>query len=287
MRLKKYLFYLIFVFVLSGGLQISAQSEKGCVTDDKKSAKEAVTEKNDDFAPIGFRKVDGPKSTLIPAFTVRRNDRAAEAINAPGNVENLKLSKTEINRDGSNNAKSLNEIEVFTEAVDPESDPLTYQYTVSCGKIVGQGEKVIWDLSDAAPGTYTITAAVDDGCGFCGRTVTKEVKVSDGSDSPSLQPETAVCPSVKVIFAKREVKDGEIFTFTATAEFSGGKAPAAKLFYDWMISSGEIISGQNTPVLTVRAKKAEEVGTLTAVVEVSDRITNCENGASETVGIIP
>lgn len=68
------------------------------------------------------------------------------------------------------------EISVETTVNDPGS-PLTYQYTISGGKIVGQGAKVVWDLSGLAVGTYTITAAVDDGCGFCGMTKTKTIIV--------------------------------------------------------------------------------------------------------------
>jgi vacuolar-type H+-ATPase subunit I/STV1 len=76
-------------------------------------------------------------------------------------------------------AKSNENIEVFTNAKDKENDNLTYAYTVSGGKIIGQGKKVFWDLSGVKPGTYTITAAVDDGCGFCGRTVTKTIIVRE------------------------------------------------------------------------------------------------------------
>lgn len=68
-------------------------------------------------------------------------------------------------------------IHVQTLAVDPEGDVLSYIYTVSAGKIIGAGEKVVWDLSGVKPGTYTITAAVDDGCGVCGTTQTKAITV--------------------------------------------------------------------------------------------------------------
>jgi len=40
-----------------------------------------------------------------------------------------------------------------------------------------KGGTAIWDLSEVAPGTYKITAAVDNGCGPCGKTETKEVRV--------------------------------------------------------------------------------------------------------------
>jgi hypothetical protein len=61
-------------------------------------------------------------------------------------------------------------------------DVLTFEYKVSGGKIIGKGERVLWDLSDVKPGTYTITATVDDGCGFCGKPLTKVVTVSECSD---------------------------------------------------------------------------------------------------------
>ncbi len=44
-------------------------------------------------------------------------------------------------------------------------------------RIIGKGKKVIWDLSNVKTGTYTITADADDGCGVCGKTVTKEIKI--------------------------------------------------------------------------------------------------------------
>ena len=37
-----------------------------------------------------------------------------------------------------------------------------YVYTVTGGRIVGEGSKVIWDLSDAGPGFYTATVEVKD-----------------------------------------------------------------------------------------------------------------------------
>jgi hypothetical protein len=72
-------------------------------------------------------------------------------------------------------------VKVFAEAKNPREDPLTYNYTVSGGKIIGYGEKVVWDLSGVKPGTFQITAAVDDGCGFCGNTMTKKVVVKEFS----------------------------------------------------------------------------------------------------------
>jgi hypothetical protein len=67
--------------------------------------------------------------------------------------------------------------QVTTTAVDPEKDVVTYNYTVSGGRIVGQGANITWDLTGIAPGSYTITAGADDGCGICGQTQTKTITV--------------------------------------------------------------------------------------------------------------
>lgn len=75
-----------------------------------------------------------------------------------------------------------NIIEIATIATNPQNDILTYNYIVTGGKISGRGDKVLWDLSGVKPGTYTITAAVDNGCGFCGKTITKTIIVKECAD---------------------------------------------------------------------------------------------------------
>ena len=110
-------------------------------------------------------------------------------INKFADVTDLILSAEEIITDcadktrNKNRPAKFNKISVQTVAVDPENDVLTYQYTVSGGKIVGQGANVVWDLTGASPGTYTITAGVDDGCGVCGRTKTQTIVVRDCPNS--------------------------------------------------------------------------------------------------------
>ena len=89
-----------------------------------------------------------------------------------GSVVDLLLNANEIR-----SLSSDHRIRVRTVATDPENDVLTYQYTVSGGKIIGTGAEVVWDLANTPVGTYTITAGVDDGCGICGKTVTKMVTI--------------------------------------------------------------------------------------------------------------
>jgi hypothetical protein len=64
----------------------------------------------------------------------------------------------------------------------------TYLYNVTAGKIIGEGKNVVWDLSGAIPGTYTITAAVDGGGGVFGQTQTRKIIVKDCADCESIKP---------------------------------------------------------------------------------------------------
>lgn len=128
------------------------------------------------FRPIGnwFKRIFGVK---------QKNAHCPP--NAPPIIDNVILSISEITNECSihksiqNNSCSnaIKTIDVSTVAKDDENDVLSYYYGVSGGKITGRGSKVIWDLSGVKPGIYTITVGVDDGAGYEGRTVTKEIKV--------------------------------------------------------------------------------------------------------------
>ena len=112
--------------------------------------------------------------------------RADGTENKPANVTEIELDRSELRlppkkesdppADQEHSRKMV--VEVTTKAEDPEDDLLTYNYTVSGGRIVGTGSRVHWDLNGLqGAGTYTITAAVDDGCGLCGKTVTQTVTI--------------------------------------------------------------------------------------------------------------
>ena len=108
-----------------------------------------------------FRKQFGNKVPYDPNFVA--------------DVTNLTLDRWELIAGFDIGPKA--QVNVFTEYYDPENDVVTYAYMVSGGKIIGQGARVVWDLSGLAPGTYTILAGVSDGVGVCGKTEKRRVEI--------------------------------------------------------------------------------------------------------------
>jgi hypothetical protein len=119
---------------------------------------------------------------------------------------------------------------------------LRYMWRVSGGRLNGDGPNATWDLSGAAPGTYTATVEVDnkrdDGC--TAFTSTKVVV-------RPCPPPPVVCPNVS-IYCPDTVALGSPVTFTAN--LSGG-TPGITPVYNWTVSAGTIISGQGTPSIQV------------------------------------
>lgn len=101
------------------------------------------------------------------------------------NVTDLNLSATVLTADCPDNEQTkscsdeVKKISISTFTNVAENSALTFMYKVSGGKIIGSGAKVVWDLTGVNPGAYTITAGVDDGCGFCGDIKTKNVIVKE------------------------------------------------------------------------------------------------------------
>jgi hypothetical protein len=147
----------------------------------KKSSLLCKNEENEEVEKL--RKAYSNKSIFL---VLKLEDRVLRTDHFQVKVADLILSATEItascsaveprqNKECSNSPRILN---VSASSNMPEDeDWLVFIYTVSGGRIVGEGKDVMWDLSDVKPGTYTITAKVDDGCGVCGETKTKTVEV--------------------------------------------------------------------------------------------------------------
>ena len=210
--------------------------------------------------PAGFQTSTDPHGFIIQFFAGRRNERQAEKINIPANVDSVTVSETKVwlacpPGQVSKSKKCADDfsVNVTTVASDAENDVLTYNYTVSGGRIVGQGANVTWDLSGVRAGTYTITAGVDDGCGICGKTQTTTVEVVECDDC-EVPPVPCSCPSISVTDPPSAVQPGEPLTFTANV--SGGTQE--NITFNWAVDKGTITSGQGTPSITVDTTGLED-----------------------------
>ncbi len=236
--------------------------------------------------PNGFQTSTDPHGFIFQVTAGRRNARKTPVVNKFADVTNLELSETRVTGkcpegqeplEGQNCTDDM-AVNVTTTAVDPENDVLTYNYTVSGGRIVGQGANVSWDLTGAAPGTYTITAGVDDGCGVCGKTQTKTITVEECRCEVK-----CVCPTLSVTGPAGVTAPGETMTFTANV--AGGTSET--ITYEWTVDNGTIIEGQGTPVIRV-ATTADLAGqNVTATVTISGTglCEQCEKARSETAAV--
>ncbi len=117
-------------------------------------------------------------------------------------------------------------------ASDPDGDSLLYRWTSTAGRIVGEGTATSFDTTGLAPGDYTITVEVDDGCG-CVNYDSKTIKVESC-------PPLTVCfgPNVDLTADKTEADPGERINFTTTG-VTGGRN-YGNVRYEWTASAGTI-----------------------------------------------
>ena len=237
--------------------------------------------------PPGFTPSSDPHGFILQAFVGRRNKRQDEVVNIPANVTALTLSDTVVTlacppgfvpKEGQTCSDSTS-VNVSTTATDAENDVLTYNYTVSDGRINGTGANVSWDLSGAKAGTYTITAGVDDGCGLCGKTETKTITIAECDCVPA---PTCNCATLSVSGPAGVTEPGGNMTFTANV--SGGSQAVT---YNWTVSAGTIESGQGTPSITVATTSDMAGSNVTATVQLGglDPACRCPSEASETAPV--
>ncbi len=220
--------------------------------------------------PPGFQTSTGISGFIGQVWVGRREPRLGPVTNLAANVDSVNLSSTVITlpcpagkRPRSGSCDDTKTISVATKATDPENDVLTYNYTVSGGRVVGQGANVQWDMSGVTPGTYTITTGVDDGCGVCGKTNTQTITVKDCDCE-----DTCSCPTLSVDGPSGLTDPGQPMTFTASV--GGGDVT-----YNWTVSSGTIESGQGTSSITVNTSGLAAGSNVTATVDIAGVPADC------------
>jgi hypothetical protein len=170
------------------------------------------------------------------------------------------------------NCSASREVELSASAGGPDVDAkLLYVWAVSTSRIRGEGQKVIWDLSDVADGTYTANVEVYDDTGL---TANDSTKVTIALCRSCITRESP-CPTI-MVSCPENVKSNQPMTFQAHVY---GGDPNVKVIYRWSVSAGKISGGQGSSVITIDASDVTR-GSITATVSISGHDPACVNTAS-------
>lgn len=197
----------------------------------------------------------------LPAF--------AQTSQNESHVEGIVLSKNRIESvpcPGYSNdiAQPVRVIEVETRT--QNEYPIHYDYSVSGGRIEGNGKYVKWDLTDLPPGTYTITVSVKGNNGF--QKTFKSIVNSYGC----YIIDCLMCPILTVRGPAKKFKAGDIITFSVEVRNFAG----LEILYDWKISGGKIIKGQGTHQITVLVQKSKD-NNVTANIKIGGGCPGCSD----------
>jgi len=226
-------------------------------------------------APLGFIPSSDPHGFGFQFFAGHRKSREPSILpNSPPVINSFAASTAVItlpcpegSHSSSNScpANPSTSVGLTVNATDPDGDTLLYTYTVSGGRVTGEGANVSWDLSGVGPGKYTATVEVDDGCG-CISFSSTDVTIGTCSDCIP----NRVCPNVTVS-CPDAADEGAPVNISATV-VSAGTPPVAT--YNWSVSTGTITSGQGTSSITVDTS-GKGGQTITATVEVGGPDPTC------------
>ena len=140
---------------------------------------------------------------------------------------------------------------VRASASDPDNDPLTYAWAATGGNVTGSGAEVRWNSTGTAPGTYTVTATVNDG-----HSHTANCSADITVNPPPNHPPTVSCSA-----SSSSVVSGDRVTITAT----GSDPDGDQLTYSWATSSGRISGSGATAQLDT--SNTQGPATVTATVD--------------------
>ena len=233
--------------------------------------------------PIGFIFSEEPNGFIAQFFIGRRNARTEPIRNSGPTVSSVSTSISSILRPCPPNTRTTctptgNEVQLTANASDPDNDQLLYTWSVTGGRLSGEGKTVTWDLTGVANGTYTATVEVNDGNQH---TANGSATVTVADCSPC-EPPPPPCPTVSVS-CPDAVDLGQPITFTASV--AGGPEGFAPT-YNWSVSAGTITSGQGTS--TIQVDTAGLGGqTVTATVSIGGADPSCANTNSCTTSVRP
>ena len=151
-----------------------------------------------------------------------------------------------------------------------------YRYEVTGGYLMNSGREVDWNMESLQAGTYQISVTPYLNNKPSGPRSASAVMIQEGICEMLCE-----CPTLSVT-GPEKTANGQIISFSA--EVSGG----ATIGYAWTVENGELIDGQGTSTLKIRASRTSSNKLLKATVEISgvDPSCNCMTTASASTYII-
>ncbi len=180
---------------------------------------------------------------------------------------NVAKGSSDVLRESASTVCAGDKVDLRATASDPDGDALVYAWSSSGGRVIGDGASTVFDTTGLAPGDYTITVEVNDGCG-CMAFDSKTIRVTNC-------PPLTVCfgPNLDLSVDKSSVEAGEKISPT-TPGITGGRNYGT-VSYEWTTSAGTIngsgtsatldttgVTGGTTIEVTVKA--ISEVGNCSA-----------------------
>jgi hypothetical protein len=234
---------------------------------------------NGNIAAIGFKPSDDPNGFIFQFWAGHRNARIPPpppnqppTVSVSSSSASITLPCPEGTSSPSCSPSASRSVRLTADARDPDNDTLLFTWSVTGGKLSGEGREVDWDLSGANPGTYTATVDVNDG----------NAHTANGSTTVTIAACTGCvppCPTVSVS-CPSDVELGAPITFVASV---GGDQSVT---YNWSVSAGTISGGQGTSSITVDTTGLGGQ-TVTATVELGGLDPSCSRTASCTTSVKP
>lgn len=228
--------------------------------------------------PIGFNFSDDPNGFIFQLWAGHRNARTERRINVAPTVSissssgSITLPCPPGESSESCTPSASNSVDLTADARDEDNDTLLYTWSVTGGRLSGEGRSVTWDLAGTQPGTYTAVVTVNDGNGH---TANDSTTVTIAECTRCVPP----CPTVSVS-CPSDVDLGEPITFNASVNGD------ANVTYNWSVSAGTISGGQGTSSITVDTARLGGQ-TVTATVELGGLDPSCSRTASCSTSVKP
>ena len=180
------------------------------------------------YSPNGF----------IAGLSIGRVNKREEPLlpNQPPSVAlalgNVSKGSNDLLRESASTVCAGDKVDLRATASDPDGDALVYSWSSSGGRVTGDGASTVFDTTGLAPGDYTITVQVDDGCG-CIAFDSKTIRVT-------ACPPLTVCfgPNLNLNVSSSSVDAGEKVNFSTDGVTGGRNYGSVR--YEWSTSAGNI-----------------------------------------------